>query len=69
MDNIEKLCVFCKHLQYNSQEYGEYAEPANLECSKGHSLCKGIELNFIYDVADFRRMILTAKNCNDYELA
>jgi len=65
----EKLCVFCVHLSYNDDGYGEYAEPASLSCGKGRTLNGKNLWQSVYDIEDFRRMILTAKDCPDYEQA
>ena len=61
---MEKLCLFCQHLEYEAAGNGEYAEPAELYCKKNHIL--NGEKQTIYDLDDFRRMILTAESCNDY---
>ena len=62
----EKLCVFCEHLIYHSDTGGDYAEPAQLECCKGHQLRDG-GWQPIYGVEDFRKMILRAETCPDYK--
>lgn len=62
----EKLCVFCKHLEYDAAGCGEYADPASLSCRKGHRLAGQGYGQYVYDVADFRAMILTAATCPDY---
>ncbi len=69
----EKLCVFCIHLKYNTGGYGEYADPANLECGKGHKLNSADDFwqerkdVSVYSIDDFRKAITTAKKCKDYE--
>ena len=66
----ERLCVFCEHLEYNSAGYGEYADPAELECRRGHRLHQRpwpYDRQNVYSIEDFRQMILTAQNCKDYE--
>lgn len=68
----EKLCVFCNHLEYNSAGCGAYAEPADLECLKGHKLLKEKGMagwQSVYSVDDFRKMIVTAETCPDYDQA
>lgn len=68
----EKLCVFCKHLEYNEDTGGDYADPANLTCRKKHLIHEKSMLSWqknvknIYDIEDFRKVILHAKNCHDY---
>lgn len=67
---MEKLCMFCEHLEYRDGGVGEYAEPAELYCNKkrkllcedGDSFCS----QSVYGIDDFRRMIKTAENCPDY---
>lgn len=68
--NMEKLCVFCTHLEYAEGGVGEYAEPAELFCKKKHKLLCDEDDTFrsqsVYDIEDFRRMIKAAENCHDY---
>ena len=65
----EKLCVFCVYLRYDPDTGGDYAEPAQLQCEKGHALRPNTSWQAVYDVEDFRKMILTAKDCSDYKEA
>jgi hypothetical protein len=65
---MEKLCVFCKHLKYSDGGWGDYAEAASLNCKKGRDL-RPSGYQSVYDVEDFREMILTAQNCPDYDEA
>jgi len=67
--STEKLCVFCKALEYDEAGHGEYADPAKLSCAKGHKLSGRTDTQIIFDIEDFRAMIMTAKNCPDYEEA
>jgi hypothetical protein len=67
----EKLCVFCKHLEYESGTGGDYPDPAQLSCRKKHKLLPEpggfFYMQSIYDIDDFRKMILTAETCPDYD--
>jgi hypothetical protein len=61
--------VFCKHLDFYGGGGGEYPEPAALECMKKHDLREKTgwsNYQSVYDMDDFRAMIVTAKNCPDY---
>jgi hypothetical protein len=66
----ERICMFCKHLEYEDGGYGEYADPASLSCAKGHFASrKGDHFGnqrFVHDVADFRSIIIKAQDCKDY---
>lgn len=59
----EKNCMFCTHLSYEAAGHGEYADPAGLECKKGHFKAYH---TFVYDEDDFRRIIVKAQTCPDY---
>lgn len=73
----EKLCVFCVHLYWDQGGmYGDYPDPSRLVCRKNHLLLPdegwgdgkfGPREQTVYDVADFREMIVKAKDCPDYE--
>lgn len=63
----EKICMFCVHLEFEDGGYGDYADPASLDCSKGHyGDMRTRGNNHVYNVADFRRMIVRAATCQDY---
>jgi hypothetical protein len=68
----ERLCVFCKHLQYHTGGYGEYADPAMLECEKKHGIHGGDRIfgltyeRSVMGIDDFRAAIVHAKDCPDY---
>jgi hypothetical protein len=68
---MEKLCIYCKNLEYEGAGTGDYAEPASLYCKKKHKFLSSAagfcHSQFIYDIEDFRRMIKTAENCADYK--
>lgn len=63
----EKLCVFCKHFDWERLNYTHYSDETGGDMSGGMS-CN--QRHFIdenpMDNDDFRRVILTAQNCPDY---
>ena len=64
--------MFCTHLSYEEAGHGDYADPASLECDLGHfpdwrADGKKVQSNFVYDVEDFRRLIIQAETCPDYD--
>lgn len=66
----EKLCVFCVHLDFHCGTGGDYPDPAELECRKGHQLREaenGFPRQGIYDIEDFRAMIVKPATCPDYK--
>lgn len=69
----EKLCIFCRHLKFSGGGYGEYADPASLTCGKEHNIHTSKDdwnwEKFVYDIEDFRRVIIHAKDCPDYDEA
>ena len=65
---MEKLCVFCKHFNYERIESGNYSEWTSFDmggmtCNKN----KYYERR-PYDIVEFRSTILEANRCSDYEL-
>jgi hypothetical protein len=65
----EKLCMFCKHLTYEDGGGGEYAPPSSLNCAKKHfkdSWGDKTGEHYVYDIEDFRAIIVQAENCKDY---
>ena len=67
----EKLCVFCEHWEFDGGEQG-YSEMtpgtnASMGCKKEH--WDGKRMVDIWSEVDFRKIILTAKDCKDYEIA
>jgi hypothetical protein len=62
----ERNCMFCKHLEYEPAGYGEYADPAGLSCRKGHFKAWD---NFVYNEGDFRKIVVRAVKCPDYDEA
>lgn len=58
--------MFCKHLEFEHGGYGEYADPSSLSCRKGHF---GAYENYVHDEDDFRRIIVRARDCKDYDEA
>ena len=65
----EKLCMFCNHLEYTRESGGEYSEPPELNCAKGHYKDINWSNRAVYGWDDFRRMIVRAKDCPDYDQA
>jgi hypothetical protein len=63
----EKICMFCEHLKYDTGGGYEYADPSQLSCSKGHFDKMGGGKTFVYDLSDFRRLIVRAADCPDYK--
>lgn len=64
----EKLCIFCKHfnwnqfeMDYGSGSMGDYFT-GGMECFKGHYHRENPGSN-----EEFRSLILLAENCPDYE--
>lgn len=72
---MEKLCVFCHHMEFDDGGYGEYADPASMTCKKGHWVGKNrssytngaIEMYSGDDLGKFREVILLAAKCPDYD--
>lgn len=64
--SVEKNCMFCNHLEFDDGGYGEYADPAGLSCAKGHFQSYS---TFVHDAGDFRRIIIKAQTCPDYDQA
>lgn len=70
---MEKLCIFCKHLEWLNDRAmgsiwtGEY-ETSGFSCKLGHfdAYGKGEDRSF-NDINDVRGLFLTAENCADYE--
>ena len=64
----EKLCVFCTHAEFNDSGcWGDYPDPAKLECHKGHFEGRYHEVGLpVYDMEDFRKIIVQAESCPDY---
>lgn len=61
----EKLCVFCTQLEMDTSGCGgEHPDPANFSCRKQH-----FYLNFFGGLDDFRKEILRAETCPDYDQA
>jgi hypothetical protein len=62
----EKLCVFCRHVEMNTRGcHGDYPDPATFECGRGHwSEIPHYGIGF---PDDFRKVILTAATCPDYD--
>lgn len=69
----EKLCIFCKHFQWTKESCwgvgstmtGPMMEGGDTQCGKGHA-----EIHeYPSDEADFRRIILFAQKCPDYDEA
>ena len=67
---MEKLCVFCKHLDFYNDYGGEYAQGASISCKLGIKLTDDkpswMTSNTVYDIEDFRKMIVRAKTCKRY---
>lgn len=75
----EKLCVFCKHWCFNggSPGYGEMTPPedASMNCEAGRykndffrEFPTGFDGQLLHiDEYDFRRILLLAEKCPDYE--
>ena len=67
----EKLCVFCKHFQWSKEEiWGMGSTQTGPMFSGGDALCdKGHGRDWVLpdDEEDWRRIIVTAINCKDYE--
>ena len=68
----ERICMFCTHLSYEKASYGDYSDPAALECCMGHFPSgredgKNVQSRAVYDVEDFRRLIIQAETCPDYD--
>ena len=64
---MEKLCVFCKNLEFNAGGHGTYADPASFKCMKRHPIHDDRNSDaFVFDVEDFRKIIVHAENCPDY---
>ena len=72
----EKLCVFCKHLDWDNGGGNEdYPDPASLTCNKGHKFTEPdafMTINdgsttYMFDLDDFRRVIVLAQSCPDYD--
>ena len=61
----EKLCVFCKKLDFNESSGGDYPDPSTMRCSLGHWRDEVT----LYTLDDFRKKILIAKSCPDYDEA
>lgn len=69
----EKLCIFCKHFQWDSERcYGhgsEYTGPmfegGDAICCKGHHK-DSPEWGYPADEQDMRKIILRAEHCADY---
>lgn len=67
---VEKNCMFCNHLEFHGGGYGDYPDPDHLSCAKGHF--KGSHWggeHHVYDAADFRKIIIKAQTCPDYDQA
>ena len=63
-----KLCIWCEHFNFDSGWGGTDVtpgDPAELECNKGHWNLNGMYLG----VNEYRRCMLTAQKCPDYQLA
>lgn len=60
----EKLCVFCKNLDFDANQGGAYPDPPNFSCRK-----RVWNLDFYGNLNDFRAMILTAETCPEYDEA
>lgn len=67
----EKLCIFCVHFRWSKEELwmmgstgtGPMMEGGDASCDKGH----GKDWTQPYDEGDFRRIIIHAQTCPDYE--
>lgn len=58
----ERLCLFCKNLRCEQPRFYESGGiPGGFECGKGH-----YEYEMTDDIADFRKLMLTAETCPDY---
>ena len=62
-----RVCILCKELRYSSGDrgYSEYTPgfDAQIECKKGHWRWEEYE----DDAENFRRKMLSATDCPDYE--
>lgn len=68
----EKLCVFCKHWDFNGGEPG-YSEmtpgiDTSMGCRKG-KYGRRFRLDDIYSERGFREHIKQAESCDSYEVA
>ena len=67
----EKLCIFCNHFRWSAEEMwgmgstltGPMMEGGDASCGKGH----GKGWGYPQDEDDFRKIILTAAKCKDYD--
>lgn len=63
----EKLCVFCRHLNFEADQYGgDYPDPVNFHCEKKHWQ---MDLYCDLNESNFRTLILIAETCPDYKVA
>lgn len=70
----EKLCIFCKHMEFREDDYihGYIVASAGHKCGKGYwppqypGLDTRIEPT---DIKAFRKTILFARDCPDYKTA
>lgn len=64
----DKLCLWCKHFWLNLGEpdYSELTPGSDFDmaCNKQHWTFRGTRYQGEHD---FRRLILTAQNCEDYD--
>ena len=69
----EKLCMFCNHFSWSKEEMwgmgstmtGPMFEGGDAACAKGH----GSDWDMPNSENDFRKIILTAETCPDYDEA
>ena len=67
----EKLCIFCTKFRWRKEEQwgsgstmtGAMMTGGDASCAAGH----GAEWGRPYDEDDFRKIILTAASCPDYD--
>ncbi len=57
----EKLCVFCEYFQWRMSESGDYGCSERASCAKGH-----FRFEIPEDTDEWRKLLLTAKECPDY---
>ena len=71
MNIPEKLCIFCKHFDWEKEEMwgmgstqtGPMFEGGDTRCKKGHY--EGLN-NYPCDATEYRAIILRAVECKDY---
>lgn len=64
----EKLCVFCKHFDFESICYQYYSTLTGGDTTGGMTCKKHVYTEERpYDTQDFRRIILKAETCQHYE--